>query len=160
MWGYIYKTTNLINKKIYIGQHARAKFTKKYKGSGTLIQAAMLKYGRENFIVELIERCSSQEQLDEREQYWIKKFDSRNPLVGYNQSYGGRENDSKLTYRRDFEAKELREYLNDKDPEKARMKRLNDPSNWVLLERDGKTREVFIDKIKFYTDLGWKLVKR
>ena len=52
MWGYIYKTTNLITGKIYIGQHQRAKFTTKYKGSGTLIRGALLKYGEYNFKVD------------------------------------------------------------------------------------------------------------
>lgn len=156
MWGYIYKTTNKINGKIYIGQHARSRFTTKYKGSGTLIQGAFIKYGRENFIVELVERCKDQQQLDEREEYWITKLDSRNPLIGYNQSRGGRENDAKQEFREDIEAKQLRELVNDKDPKKKRMRRLKDPANWVIIEKDDRIREVFIDKLQFYINQGWK----
>lgn len=55
--------------RLYVGQHARSRFSPKYKGSGSLITAARMKYGESNFRVELIERCSSQEELDEREQY-------------------------------------------------------------------------------------------
>ena len=89
----------------------------------------MLKYGSENFIVELVERCGSQEELDRQEAYWIKRFDSTNPLVGYNQSKGGRDADSKLPSRRDREAVELREVVNKQDPKKARILRLKDPAN-------------------------------
>ena len=34
MYGYIYKTTNLVNGKIYVGQH-KGEFTEDYIGSGT-----------------------------------------------------------------------------------------------------------------------------
>ncbi len=162
MWGYIYKVTCIapgVDKgKIYIGQHAKAKFSYKYKGSGSLITAAKIKYGEDYFKVELIERCKDQKELDEREQYWIKYYDSTNPLIGFNQSVGGRLNDAKMNYRKDREAVELREILNSKDPKKARMIALNDPSNWITIYRDNKTREVFKDKLQFYLDKGWKVL--
>jgi hypothetical protein len=69
MYGYIYKTTNLVNGFIYIGQHKSRKFTPNYKGSGTLITGAMVKFGVANFKVELVQRCNSQEELDAAEQY-------------------------------------------------------------------------------------------
>lgn len=51
MYGYIYKTTNLINNKIYIGQHKvkEEKIDNSYYGSGKLIIQAIKKYGKENF---------------------------------------------------------------------------------------------------------------
>ena len=155
MWGYIYKTTNLITGQIYIGQHQRARFTTKYKGSGTLIRGAILKYGEHNFKVELLERCKDQQELDLREQYWIDYFHSREPAIGYNQSLGGRENDAKLTHRTDFEAKELREVVNAKDPKIKRRRELNDPNNWIIIYKDGHTREDFKNKLQFYLDKGW-----
>ncbi len=48
MYGYIYLTTNLINKKKYVGQHKSSKFDERYKGSGKLIKKAFKKYGKEN----------------------------------------------------------------------------------------------------------------
>ena len=54
MIGYIYKTTNLINKKIYIGQHTADKFDTNYLGSGLLITKAINEYGKANFKVELL----------------------------------------------------------------------------------------------------------
>lgn len=54
MIGYIYKTTNLINKKIYIGQHTADKFDTNYLGSGLLITKAINEHGKANFKAELL----------------------------------------------------------------------------------------------------------
>ena len=48
----IYKVTNKINGKIYIGQTSKNDET--YLGSGTIITKAVLKYGRDSFIKEII----------------------------------------------------------------------------------------------------------
>ena len=84
---YIYKITNNVNKKIYIGKHASER--KYYWGSGKLIKQAIKKYGIKNFIKEIIENCDDEEQLSIREIYWIKYYDSRNRLIGYNIAEGG-----------------------------------------------------------------------
>lgn len=89
MYGYIYKTTNLINNKIYIGQHISASFDLKYFGSGIRIVAALKKYGKENFHCEILEECASMESLNDREFYWINHFQSCNPEIGYNIKLGG-----------------------------------------------------------------------
>ncbi len=83
----IYKTTNLINGKIYIG--LTTKNNLKYIGSGSTLIKAIKKYGKENFQKEIIEYCKSFKDLCEREIYWIKKLDSRNPKIGYNLTIGG-----------------------------------------------------------------------
>ena len=90
MYGYIYKTTNLINGKIYIGQKKSKTFVKTYLGSGTIIQRAIKKYGVENFDVVLIEECFSKEELCEREIFHIAKEESLyNFGKGYNITPGG-----------------------------------------------------------------------
>ena len=49
LYGYIYKVTNLITNKIYIGQKKSSVFLDtKYLGSGVLIRKAVAKYGKEN----------------------------------------------------------------------------------------------------------------
>jgi group I intron endonuclease len=83
---YIYKTTNLINGKIYIGQTKRK--TSKYLGSGTFIKQAILEYGKHNFNREIIEEVDAS-MIDEREKYWISHFNSTNPKIGYNRTMGG-----------------------------------------------------------------------
>ena len=70
---YVYKTTNLVNNKVYIGKSEKP-FTTKYLGSGKLLQRAISKYGISNFKVELIEICDNINQLNIREKYWISKY--------------------------------------------------------------------------------------
>ena len=70
MYGYIYKTTNNINGKIYVGQkHSSIFLGNKYLGSGKRLKDAIKCYGREHFTVELVEEVSQKELMDEREIY-------------------------------------------------------------------------------------------
>ena len=81
----IYKTTNLVNGKIYIGQDSNN--NPNYFGSGLILKKALKKYGRCNFKKETIEECDNKEQLNEREKYFIKKFNAIE--FGYNLAEGG-----------------------------------------------------------------------
>ena len=93
MYGYIYKTTNLINNKIYIGQKKSDKFLgESYLGSGKILKEAIEKYGENNFNVVLLESIDDVSFMDEREIYWIDYFKSTDPNIGYNLSEGGRVN--------------------------------------------------------------------
>lgn len=90
MFGYIYKTTNNINGKIYIGKKHSSSFIKDYYGSGKLINRAIDKYGIENFSVEIIEECETLEELNLKEKYYIKYLESNYKLgKGYNIASGG-----------------------------------------------------------------------
>ena len=83
----IYKTINLINGKIYIGQ---SKWNNsKYFGSGNQIIKAIKKYGIENFKKEIICECKTHKELDKMERYWIKKLNSQDRNIGYNLEDGG-----------------------------------------------------------------------
>lgn len=89
MFGYIYKTTNLINGKIYIGMHKSSIFDYKYMGSGLFIKQAFKKYGRNNFNCELVDVAENIQELKNKEIYYIKLFNSRNLKIGYNIHRGG-----------------------------------------------------------------------
>jgi group I intron endonuclease len=90
MYGYIYKTTNLLNGKMYIGKHHSSVFEpEKYIGSGPILVKALKKYGKENFKCELIEWCDSKTQLDLREQHWIKILNCQKDPRYYNLAKGG-----------------------------------------------------------------------
>lgn len=89
MYGYIYKTTNLKNGKIYIGQHKSVKFDANYYGSGIWFKKVFQANGKDNFRCEIVEECASLEELNDREVYWIEYFQSRNPDIGYNLAKGG-----------------------------------------------------------------------
>jgi group I intron endonuclease len=89
--GVIYKTTNLVNNKIYIGKRIFNKdkfFRNKYYGSGKLLKEAINKYGLENFNREVLEEVDNY-LLEEREIYWIKFYNSTNLEIGYNLTIGG-----------------------------------------------------------------------
>ena len=89
-YGYIYKTTNLVNGKIYVGQKTSSTFLgNKYLGSGSLLLRAINKYGFENFKVELLEWCIDKETLNNKEKYYILKYNSTDITIGYNISNGG-----------------------------------------------------------------------
>jgi hypothetical protein len=71
---FIYKTTNLINDRYYVGRHSTKKLEDGYLGSGYSLNLAINKYGRENFEREIIEYCEDLQKLIEKEQYWIDYY--------------------------------------------------------------------------------------
>ena len=75
-FGYIYKTINLINGKLYIGQHRYSKtgIDKSYIGSGKLLRKAIDKYGIKNFKCEIIDEAETKEELDNKEIKWIEYY--------------------------------------------------------------------------------------
>lgn len=90
--GFIYKISNNINNKIYIGKtcssiHKRwQKHCCAYTEYNWHIYRAMRKYGIENFKIEEIEKCKD-EDLNSREKYWISYYNSYHN--GYNSTEGG-----------------------------------------------------------------------
>jgi hypothetical protein len=93
----IYKTTNLINKKIYIGQDS--KNDPNYLGSGKALKRAIKKHSKANFIKEIIENCNDKDELNKREIYWINELNSTNKKIGYNISKGGSEGDRETGFK-------------------------------------------------------------
>lgn len=85
----VYFTENKINHKIYIGKHTTDKVDDGYIGSGKLLTLAIKKHGKENFKRKILEYCENEELLNEREQYWIKFYNSTNREIGYNITDGG-----------------------------------------------------------------------
>ena len=84
--GVIYKTTNLINGKIYIGLDSNN--NPSYYGSGVQIINAIKKYGKDNFKKEILETCDIS-LLGDREVYWINEYKSTDRSIGYNMTNGG-----------------------------------------------------------------------
>jgi group I intron endonuclease len=89
IFGYIYKITNLITGKIYIGKCSKKGNTNMYYGSGSYINRSIKKHGIENFKKEIIENCNDREELNKREIYWIEELKARNKNIGYNIAVGG-----------------------------------------------------------------------
>jgi len=85
---FIYKTTNLLNNKFYIGMHSTSNLKDGYLGSGTHLRYAIRKYGIHNFKLEILEWCDTREELIEREKVLITENHINNPNC-YNLKNGG-----------------------------------------------------------------------
>lgn len=93
----IYKITNLVNGKIYIGQsinidkrikeHFWKASNEKDISYNSALHLAIRKYGKENFQWEILEECKV-DNIDEREKFYIKEYNSLTPN-GYNILSGG-----------------------------------------------------------------------
>ena len=91
MKNYIYKITNLINQKYYIGKrHTKSNdpLNDGYWGSGKLIKAAIKKYGLSNFKKEILEICDTVEELNQREAEIVNLDIVKDPM-SYNMQCGG-----------------------------------------------------------------------
>ena len=98
--GYIYKITNKLNNKIYIGKTKKTipiRFkshlsqAKKYlelNKTSIPLYNAINKDGIDNFTIEEVEQCPIDE-LSDRERYWIKELNTQNSNIGYNVCAGG-----------------------------------------------------------------------
>ncbi len=85
----IYKTTCLVNNKIYVGKHQQeTSGFDGYFGSGIILVNSILKHGKENFIRETLELCTSA-NVNEREIFWISELNATNLQIGLNLTSGG-----------------------------------------------------------------------
>ena len=89
MYGYIYKITNKLNGKIYIGKREKSVFDESYWGSGKYITNAINKYGKENFSREIITWEDSKAKLCEKETFYIAKYNATDLRIGYNIAKNG-----------------------------------------------------------------------
>ena len=90
-FGIIYKATNLINGKSYIGQTIKSleerKLRHKHESHRSYFHNSLRKHGFENFKWTILGHCDSKEELDEMEFHYIMQYDSFNS--GYNLTLGG-----------------------------------------------------------------------
>ena len=84
---FIYKTTNLLNGKYYVGMHSTSNLKDGYLGSGKRLRYSIRKYGESNFKLEILEFLSTREELVRREKELvnedlIKDFSCMNLKLG------------------------------------------------------------------------------
>ena len=87
----VYKITNNINNKIYIGVHQTKDVNDDYMGSGKVLKRAINKYGVKYFIKEILYECETQEEMLQREtdivnKEFVRRKDTYNINLG---GYGG-----------------------------------------------------------------------
>lgn len=99
MYGIIYKVTNTINQKVYIGQTINSLEERKYYHfyradnepsiTHTHFINALRKYGKNAFTWEIIDTAENQDELDQKEIQWIAEYNSVE--FGYNIQNGGQD---------------------------------------------------------------------
>lgn len=171
-YGYIYKITNLINGKIYIGQRKYNKTHKEYLGSGKLIKKAIEKYGKENFKKEILIEYNNSEEANELEKYYIKLYDSRNPNIGYNIAEGGNngpmdERSKKLMSEHNWiKGKNLPKETclkisntlkGKKLPKECYLKAGESFKKLKWIHKGDQQKRVLPEKLEEYLSLGWEL---
>ena len=139
MW--IYKITNIQNNKVYIGQTIRPveqRFHRHINDAlnnilDTHFARAIRKYGKESFIIEVIDTANSQEELNQKEQYWIRFYNSVNE--GYNETdaiskCGGNTYRSKTDEEMNIIKDKIRQTkIGAKNPMARKIKRINIQTN-------------------------------
>lgn len=141
MW--IYKITNIKNQKVYIGQTIRPieqRFHRHINDAmnnilDTHFARAIRKYGKDNFIIEEIDSAKTQNELNEKEQYWIQYYNSVND--GYNETdaiskCGGNTYLSKTEEEMEVIKEQIRQTkLGAKNPMAQKVKRINIQTNEI-----------------------------
>ena len=135
MW--IYKITNIQNNKVYIGQPIRPieqRFHRHLNDAlnnilDTHFARAIRKYGKDSFIIEKIDNAQTQDELNQKEQYWIKYYNSVEE--GYNETdaiykCGGNTYQSKTEKEMEVIKEKIRQTkLGAKNPMAQKVKRIN-----------------------------------
>jgi len=99
MVGVVYRIVNLVNGTVYIGQTTKTvsqRFTEhvydavgnRRRKHNSYLHEAIQKYGKDNFSINVLNVCLSEDALDSVEKFYIKYFDTLRPN-GYNLSLGG-----------------------------------------------------------------------
>ena len=141
MW--IYKITNIQNNKVYIGQTIRPieqRFHRHLSDAlnnilDTHFARAIRKYGKDSFIIEEIDSAQTQDELNQKEQYWIRYYNSVEE--GYNETdaiskCGGNTYQSKTEEEMEVIKNKIRQTkLGDKNPMARKIKRTNIITNEV-----------------------------
>ena len=135
MW--IYKITNIQNNKTYIGQTIRPieqRFHRHLNDAlngilDTHFARAIRKYGKENFQIEIIDTAQNQNELNEKERYWIQYYNSVEE--GYNETdaiskCGGNTYQSKTEEEMEVIKEKIRQTkIGAKNPKARKVKRIN-----------------------------------
>lgn len=141
MW--VYKITNIQNNKVYIGQTIRPieqRFKRHINDAlnnilDTHFARAIKKYGKENFIIEQIDTAQTQDELNQKERYWIQYYNSVNE--GYNETdaiskCGGNIYQSKTEEEMEVIKEKIRQTkIGSKNPMARKIKRTNIITNEI-----------------------------
>ena len=145
----IYKTTNLINRKYYIGFDSKDRCITDYPGSGLLLKRAINKHGIHNFKKTVLEHVTK-DNWGTREVYWISKFDSTNKSIGYNIAVGGAGGDT-LSNHPNLD--ELRKKFSHNKNKGRPMPKAEHSARWIQLD-DAEIIRLYTEESLSQTAIG------
>lgn len=159
---YVYKITNSINNKVYVGRTIRS-IEQRYKehlqslenGDTRHLYSAMRKYGVNNFKIELIEECSTLDEMIEKEAYYCELLEAY--TKGYNMTTAGEINPmeckkAKASHRRKMQSEQVKSKISET------MKLIRSTSTKTLLIRKGKEgKRISPDELTYYINNGWEV---
>lgn len=161
MYGYIYKTVNLVNGKFYIGKHKyhKPQIDPSYLGSGIKLKSAIQKYGIQHFQTELLEVCNTAEEMNQREIWWIQQTDACNPDIGYNMSQGG---DGNVPYERLVAGAKKRIGMRHSPESNAKISKAlkNKPKSTLHKAHLSKNHHAKTRHIKLFKDGSYEVTKQ
>lgn len=174
----IYKITNLINGKIYIGK-TEGTYIKRFEthkhnakaGKESYLYNAIRKYGEDNFVVDKIDEALTVEELDAKEIFWIQKLNSTDNNIGYNLTDGGTGGNTlkylsedklqsrleKIKYTKDNKSEQEKELLHQKLSNSVKSSLTNLYNNGYVNNNKGKKwyTNGIEDKMLFECPEGW-----
>ncbi|MGL5014046.1 MAG: GIY-YIG nuclease family protein [Bacteroidales bacterium] len=138
----IYKITNIINGKIYVGKTSKTlneRLEKHFqsvcekRNHAIPIREAILEFGKENFKIELIQEVGTKEDANKLECFFIENMKCCNPNIGYNVATGS-DGGNTLSNHKNLDI--IRDKLS-----KSKMGKNNPLAKTVILESDGDILE-------------------
>lgn len=161
---FIYRLTNVTNRKIYIGQTTKSFETRiqmhlirsnvQNLPQSDYLHHALKKRRGKNFTGIIIDYCFDKKNLDEKEKYWIKFYNSTNRKIGYNIAIGGGGSNG---YKSPRKNKTHKEYFGEYKSSEI----INKIRNSLLGEKSDKYKHlsefVINDIIELYTKHNYKM---
>lgn len=161
-YGYIYKTINILNNKVYIGKH-KGEFSPDYYGSGIYLNKAINKHGKDKFKLEVVIYAEDENKLNELEKHYIQEYRKQFGKRGlYNIANGG---DGGIFMPGDLNPSkrpEVRKKISEANKGRIpstehRIKTGKNSSGRVWINKNSKTKFIKENELQHFTDLGWKI---
>ena len=169
---HIYKITNLINNKVYVGQTIQknpamrwyAHLADARNGKKSHLYDSIRKYGKENFSWEILQPASFLDELNELETYWANKFKEDGYTLYNNRGTGNNKLHSETSIKKMKEAQKqahARRRLNNGGTEKHKEPIHKGKTNqWVLTEEQKQKKKAIMKEVNKRTSGGktWKII--